>query len=608
MNKKKLIIIIIIVALIAIVTTMLILHFNKRAKYVYDIEKVTDVKYNTICIDNRYGVIDENGNILIDPSYDLIQIPNPSKPVFICMSNYNTEINEYETKVLNDKKEQVITGYQNVQAIPTETTADGIPFEKTVLKYKKDGKYGLMNLEGNEITEPIYDNISAVTYKEGMFLVEQDSKLGVINLNGVVVVDVEYDNITVDNYYNVDTKYQKTGFIVSKIGDNGYRYGYINYKGDTLLETEYTEVSRITDIDDDNNIYLIAYKDGQAGVIKNKKQILDHEYEGIIYNATNDVFTIQRNGKYGVTDRNGKIKIEPQYSKLIWGGVYINVEQDGQNKVLDVNGNEVTDGYVSRTPTSDGNYSIVYGEDDIYKIIDNNGNVIIDKDYTYIEELDNNYYIVASSQKNGIIDLTGKSVIDLKYSSIFQLDDTELLQANIAETNTVSLINKDMQVIVTMDQAGVNVEDNYIKIYSEDDIKYFDYSGNELSAQELFPENNIYAKKINGKWGFVDKNGNVVVQNQYDMVTEINEYGFAGIRLGGKWGVINSVGEIIQDPVYEIDSLVPEFIGKYYKSNEWYGNDYYTDKVFDDTEDITNQTNEALGEDLGEEVIGEVSE
>ena len=429
-----------------------------------------------------------------------------------------------------------------------------------------------------------------------MFLVEQDDKLGIINLNGVSVLDVEYDMITVDNYYNMDTRYQKTGFIVCKIGDNGYRYGYINYKGDKLLDTEYTEISRITDIDDDNNIYLIAYKDGQAGVLRNKRTIIDYEYESIIYNANNDAFIVQRNGKKGIVNRNGDIRIEPQYTTLIWNGTYLNVkEQDGTEKVLDENGNEVTDGYVSRTSTSDGQHSIVYGDDDIYKIIDNNGNVVIDKGYSYIEDIGNNYYIVASSQKNGIIDLTGKSVVDLKYSSIFKLDNTDLLQANIVETNTVSLINKNMQVIATMDQAGIEIADNYIKLYSESDIKYFDYQGNELTAQELLPNNNIYAKKIDGKWGFVDKDGNTVVENKYDMVTEINEYGFAGIRENGKWGVINSNGEIIQEPIYDIDSLTPEFIGKYYKSNEWYGNDYYTDTVSDDNESETG-VDETLNE------------
>lgn len=231
MNKKKILVLISMIILIVVVAIVLTIYFMKRAKYVYDVVEVSNIEYNTVKIDNRYGVIDKNGNTIVEPNYDVIQIPNPSRPLFICMSNYNTETKEYETKVLNDKKEQVITGYETVQAIPTETTSDGVPFENTVLKYKRDGKYGLIDLDGKEITKPIYDEISAVTYKEGMLLVKQENKVGIININGVQVIKPEYDNITVDNYYDVNTKYQKTGFIVCKIEDDGYRYGYINYKG-----------------------------------------------------------------------------------------------------------------------------------------------------------------------------------------------------------------------------------------------------------------------------------------------------------------------------------------------------------------------------------------
>ena len=579
MKKRKIIILSIAVIIIIIIAVALVMYFRKRAKYVYDIEMVTNIEYNTINVGNRYGVIDGDGNVIVEPNYDIIQIPNPSKPVFICMSDYNTETKEYDTKVLNDRKEQILTGYESVQAIPTETTADGIPFEKSVLKYKKNGKYGIVDLEGNEITEPIYDDISAMSYKEGMLLVKQGEKYGAINMNGIQVIDTEYDNIAVDNYYNVNSKYEKTGFIVCKREDSGYRYGYINYKGDKVLDTEYTEIERVTEMEDDDNIYLVAYKDGQAGLLKNKKEILNYEYENITYNSYNDVFVIQRNGKQGVADREGKVKIEPKYTEMSFGGIYLNVIEDGTNKVIDLNGNEVTDGYIYRMPTTDGNYSIVYGEDEIYKIIDNNGNIVVDKSYTYIEELGNNYYIVASYNNNGIIDLSGRSLVDLRYSSIFKLDNTNLLQANISSTNTVSLINNNMQVVATMENAGIEVEDNYVRLYSETDNRYFDFSGNELTAQELFPNNNLYAKKINDKWGFVDKDGNVKVQNEYDMVTELNEYGFAGIKKDGKWGVINSNGEIVQEPIYEIDSISPTFIGIYYKTNEWYGNNYFTTDV-----------------------------
>lgn len=580
MNKKKVIVFIVLVLIIIAVAVSLIIYFSERAKYIFDVEYVSNIEYNIIEKDGSYGVIDGDGNIVVEPTYNVIQIPNPSKPLFICMSNYNTETKEYETKVLNEKREQIITGYSNVQAIPTDSTADGVPYENTVLKYKKDGKYGIISTEGEEITEPIYEDISAVTYKEGMLLVKENGKYGVININGKVVIKPEYDNITVDNYYDAETKYQKTGFIVCNINEEGYRYGYVDYRGKKILDTIYTEIERVTEIENEDDIYVIAYKDGQAGLLKNKKVVLNYEYEEIMYYSYNDVFIVQRNGKQGIADRNGNIKIDTKYTNMSFGGIYVNVtDENNESKILDLNGNEVTDGYVAKMPTQDGMHYIVYDEEGIYKIIDNNGNIVIDKQYTNIEEIGNNYYIVANNRNNGIIDLSGKSLVELKYNSIVKIDNTELLQANISETSTVSLINKNMEVVVTMDDANMDIEDGYIRLYSENENKYFDYAGKELKAEEVFPNNNIYASEKDGKWGFVDKNGNTVIENKYDMVTELNEYGFAGIKEDGKWGIVNSEGKIIQEPTYELEEVSPKFIGKYYKLEEWNGNAYYTDDI-----------------------------
>ena len=130
-----------------------------------------------------------------------------------------------------------------------------------------------------------------------------------------------------------------------------------------------------------------------------------------------------------------------------------------------------------------------------------------------------------------------------------------------------------------MENAKVEVQDNYVRIYSDTDNKYFDYEGKELSAKDVFPNNKLYAKKINEKWGFVDKDGNLKVQNEYDMVTEFNEYGFAGIKKDWKWGSINSDGKVVQEPTYKISWTSPKFIGEFYKSAEWYGDLYYTNKL-----------------------------
>ena len=578
MKSKIKWIIIGIVILIAIVA--LVVFIVNRMSYSYTVEEVKEFNYNILTKNERYGVINKNGEVVVEPIYDTVQIPNPSKPVFICMSDYNTETKEYKTTVLNDQKEILFSEYESVQAIPAEATLDGVPYEKSVLQYKQDGKYGLINLEGKVITKPIYEQISSINYKEGTLLVKQDGKFGAINMKGKVVIKPEYDSITSDNYFNTETKNEYTGFIVSKVTDEGYRYGYINYNGKVILNTEYNEIDRIIEMEDGKDAYLVAYKNGQAGLLKNNKNIINHEYESIKYNSLNDLFIVQRNSKQGVIDKEGKNILNIEYDNILFGGMYIDAQKDGIINVFDLQGNKIenTD-IISKMKTDNENYFITVDRNDTYRIVDKDENVIIANNYSYIEHISGEYFIVAKDGKNGIIDLTGKSLVDLKYSSIYEIQGTNLLQAEINNNKTVSLINSDMEIIKTMDNAIVEKKDNYIIMYSEDEFTYYDFDGNEKSAKDLFPNNKLFAKRINDKWGFVDVEGNLKVQNEYEMVTDFNEYGYAGIKQDGKWGVINQEGEIITKPIYELDWYYPTFIGKYYRLNIWTSESQYSDEI-----------------------------
>ena len=44
-------------------------------------------------------VVDSEGNIVIKPQYYSVHIPNPSKPIFVCYYNYNSDT-DYKTKVI----------------------------------------------------------------------------------------------------------------------------------------------------------------------------------------------------------------------------------------------------------------------------------------------------------------------------------------------------------------------------------------------------------------------------------------------------------------------------------------------------------------------------
>lgn len=566
MNKKIRWIIIGIVAVIIIAIS--IMAIINEVQLHYKVEEISEYNYFTLEQNQKYGVIDRNGNIVIEAEYEAVQIPNPSKDIFVCVKEYNESTKEYETVVYNEKKEVLLSTYKNVQAISIYTNVNSTPYEKSVLTYKENGKYGLINLEGKQITKPVYDEISSINYKEGTFLVKQNELEGIINMKGKVIIKCEYESVTSDNYYSENGNNKQAGFIVSKKTEDGYRYGYANYRGTIILNPIYTQLERVTEIANEKGVYFIAFKNGQAGLLKNNKEILNYEYEDIQYNVLGSIFVTKRNGKYGAVNQEGTTILYPEYDNVYTGGMYLNALKDKDIFIFDLNGNKIETDEVSKTKTENANYYITIDKNNKYKVVDSKDNIIIDKDYTYIEYLPGDYFIVERDSKSGIIDSNGKSVVELKYDSISRINETDILQ--MEKDKNIALYNLNMKEIVSMDNAivkEVKDEKSYILLYSDTDFKYLDKEGNILTSQNLFENNTLFAKNINGKWGFVDKAGNLKVQNDYELVTDFNKYGFAGIKKDGKWGSINQNGEVVQEPTYDLKRNIPEFIGKYYRVN-----------------------------------------
>ena len=53
----------------------------------------------------------------------------------------------------------------------------------------------------------------------------------------------------------------------------------------------------------------------------------------------------------------------------------------------------------------------------------------------------------------------------------------------------------------------------------------------------------------NGKWGFKDSTGMVIIKPRFDAVLYFNE-GLCSVKINGKWGVINKNGTVVIQPKY----------------------------------------------------------
>ena len=186
MKKKTIVkIIFLIIIIIAIGAFFIIKNIQEKAK-TYEIATIEkeDYQYFVYNTEGKYGVIDKAGKTIIPANYTQVKIPNPSKAVFVCYTDETTQ-------VYNEKNEPIFTEFQNIEPLNLKNISGDLIYEKTVLKYKQDEKYGLISIEGKKITNPIYENIDTLQYKEGELLVKQDNKLGIINIKGNEIIKHE---------------------------------------------------------------------------------------------------------------------------------------------------------------------------------------------------------------------------------------------------------------------------------------------------------------------------------------------------------------------------------------------------------------------------------
>ena len=156
---------------------------------------------------------------------------------------------------------------------------------------------------------------------------------------------------------------------------------------------------------------------------------------------------------------------------------------------------------------------------------------------------------------------------------MYYLNEEAILVADKTETETVvfdsNLAQKFVGVI-----SEINRQNGYIRVYTNDNYKYYNFKFEEKNSSDVLTKNTIYLSKKNGKYGFVDKEGNVVVDYIYDDATEQNQYGYAAVKLNGVWGSVDKIGKRVLEPSLNLDdSIYTYFIADWHLSNSGL---YYT--------------------------------
>lgn len=482
-----------------VISIIIIILFVIGIKQIFKADKETiagkniELTYNTLFTNGNWGVINSSGEIVIEPANgEMIVIPNKTKPVFICTYEVNYVDGTYKTKAINDKNQQIFTDYDNVMAIQNYDENNNLWIEDSILKVQKDGKYGLINIDGNVVLPCEYDSITVLKGVKNSIITKKDSKVGLVNSKGTEVIPVEYDEIQAVTSDYLD------GYIVKNSEGN---YGVISPEGKVALECSYEKIDNIKD----GNKYIVKSEGKWKVLAEDGAVYLEDKVSNVADMKNGDVIVINE-GKYGVLNIATDAKIPAEYEDLKFA---------------------FEDKFIAK---KDGKY--------------------------------------------GIIDANNEVIIDFKYADIITNKLVEYIKADNGN-GTFDYIAKNLSVKFTAgDEAIFN---GFIRVRVSNEYKYYNFKLDEKTNKDVYVANTLFTYKENGKYGFKDKDGKVVVEAKYDDATEQNDCGYVAIKKDGKWGSLDQFGNVVVEPKYNLDNNEEiDFIGKWHVSADMNAN-YYTD-------------------------------
>ena len=467
----------------------------------------------------QYGFLDKEGKVVIPTQYDFLQLQSEG---FVAQKNgqygwldaagkerwpfeyqgieVRSDLNLVFVKQQNKWGIKDLNGNQLLEPIlddPWVEKGQPIPFQR-------NGKYGYLNYLGKEIIPCQYDY--AESFAEQMAIIGKDQLYGVTNLKNELIVPIHYDTIVRRAF--------DENFIVGKEKKKNHplKWGLVNPKGETLLSMTYDTIWW----DYSGQSYVLG-QNGQYGLCNKKgKELIPVQYEEVL--VRDRMIYVRQNGKQGLLNKKGQVLIPCKYDHISnTHGLY-------DNYILRLNGKH---GLLSLTQQFTS--PIVYDEIDILGA-----------------------YALKLRQKDkwNLWAVSNKQVSEISYDSL-ALFGRKTFQAK--KKSGWGIIDKDAKVLLPFhyDEIGrlyrrsKNFPQSMASIFKDKKQGYVLHDGTIFihpKYQEIRAFQEGMARfRVNDLWGFMDDRGKEVIEAKYQSV-EAFEHGLSKVQLKGKTFYIDKSG------------------------------------------------------------------
>ena len=362
--------------------------------------------------------------------------------------------------------------------------------------YRQKGRWGLLNLKKEFITPAAYETITypgADRVIVSKFINPYAVKFGCLDLQGKMVVPFAYDEISLH------------GMRAIVMVKNGVRfeYGLIDLNDRSILPLRYRKIVPIGSL----RYAVMNFEDKNALCSEEGKWITDFSIDAIS-DFRFDLAVIHRNWRQGVIDRNGLIRIEPEYREI---------KIAGPDEIM--------------VRTADTWAMVDAGQHDIWRI-EADALVFAEQGYGHIE----------LNGKAGLVDENFQTLWPLVYDYIGAVKNR---QAVVRRDGKYNLLRLDQSAVLPAEFDSVCADGNFIRTRnmqagksSWDLYDTFGIKKTSSSYEWIAPFNGkFFPVKSHGYWGGVDRYGKENLACVYDSLLETRDQ-LVAVRFQDQTGII----------------------------------------------------------------------
>ncbi len=463
----------------------------------------------------KYGLIDTQNQIVVPIIYEGIRRPNGNRyPVvkgklYGLMDSDGQLLMDYKYSDLsflkNDGlKVQTNFGYKYLDPVDFKESKKVyealVSFSSDIVKYRSEGHWGLMNSKGKVIVQNIYTRINSLT-KGAAIVRAANKKYGLINEEGSIVIPVEYDEMKDHRL-----------FISAKKNDGYYFY---DHTGNRILKDNNGPIKKIGPCDlflntSVDSLFSLQYLNGEA--------VFDDVLFQQIRTVSNNSLLAKTNEAWCYYPLDKSKPIGPfERAQAFYDDKAIVQSKSGKYCIINGEGKTLTEEYDEIKKQSN---TYVFKKKGRWGISSDFKNISVTYNKLRMVDYNSQVFEVKSGEKYGLV-RDGKIILPIEYDKI---------KGDFAYGGLLEVWKND----------ELSVVNNSGDVLSKPKINFVDYSkyGLTLVSTET-------------GFGMLDENLHFVLDPIYEDLRSFNDGKRCAVKMNGLWGYVNREGEYVMEPKFK---------------------------------------------------------